>query len=56
MKLEDPYIIKTNIAHYEAMLKLDIDDHKRSVIQKLLAEARFTLALAPEQRDPVTKF
>ena len=48
---EDPYIIRLNIAHYEAMLKLDMDDRKRATIQKLLAQARFALAPAPEEED-----
>lgn len=38
MKEEDPFIIKMNIAHYKAMLKLDIDTKKRSVVERLLAE------------------
>jgi hypothetical protein len=37
---EDPIIIKMNIAHYLAMLKLDMDDKNRVVIERLLAKAR----------------
>lgn len=33
---EDPAIIRLNIAHYQALLKLDIDDDKRNSIQQLL--------------------
>jgi hypothetical protein len=40
---DERYIIKVNIAHYQAMLKLDIDDEKRSTIQRLLAEAEEVL-------------
>jgi hypothetical protein len=41
---DERYIIKANIAHYEAMLKLEIDAEKRSTIQRLLAEAEEVLA------------
>jgi hypothetical protein len=41
---DERYIIKTNIAHFQAMLQLDIDDEKRSVIKRLLAEAKDVLA------------
>jgi hypothetical protein len=44
--MEDPFIIQLNIAHYCAMLKLDMDAKKRSVIRRLLAEAEANLALA----------
>lgn len=40
---EDPFIIQINIAHYRAMLKLDMNDTKRSVIERLLAEAERNL-------------
>ena len=43
---ENPLIIQMNIAHYQAMLKLDMDGAKRSVIEKLLAKAKEDLALA----------
>jgi hypothetical protein len=43
---EEPAIIEMNIAHYEALLKLDLDDGKRSTVNRLLAEARERLALA----------
>ena len=51
--MESPKIIQMNIAHYEALLELDMDDGKRSVIERLLAEARKNLALAAvaERRD-----
>jgi hypothetical protein len=35
-----------NIAHYGAMLALDLDDNERSVVSRLLAEARENLVLA----------
>jgi len=55
--LEDPKIIRMNIANYQAMLKLDLGDDKRAVIQRLLAEAEGVLVLAvdsdPDLRQPV---
>jgi hypothetical protein len=44
MTNDERYIIKTNIAHYQAMLRLDIDDEKRSAVERLLAEAKDVLA------------
>jgi hypothetical protein len=44
MTNDERYIIKLNIAHYQAMLKLDIDDEKRSAVEQLLAEAEEMLA------------
>jgi hypothetical protein len=43
---EDPIIIRMNIAHYGALLKLDLDDDKRSIVERLLAEAKRDLAVA----------
>jgi len=42
---EDPFFIQMNIAHYGAMLKLGMDDEKRSLVERLLAEAKRDLAL-----------
>lgn len=39
-------IIRMKIAHYEAQLMLDMDDGKRSVVTRLLAEAKENLVLA----------
>jgi hypothetical protein len=39
MTNDERFIINLNIAHYQAMLKLDIDDEKRSTVARLLAEA-----------------
>ncbi len=44
MTNDERYIIKANIAHYDALLKLDIDDEKRSMVEQLLAEAKEVLA------------
>ena len=44
MTNDDRYVIKTNIARYQAMLTLDIDDKKRSVVERLLTEAEEVLA------------
>lgn len=48
---EDPYIIKTNIAHYRALLQLDISEEKRQQVKRLLAAALADLqaATAPNQ-------
>jgi hypothetical protein len=43
MTNDERYIIKLNIAHYQAMLKLGLDDEKRSAIERLLAEAEEVL-------------
>ncbi len=43
---EDPIIIKMNIAHYLAMLKLDMADDNRMIIERLLADARKDLERA----------
>ncbi|HEY0525359.1 MAG TPA: hypothetical protein VGD08_18345 [Stellaceae bacterium] len=43
---EDPSIIRMNIAHYGALLKRDLGDEKRSVVERLLAEAKRDLAAA----------
>ena len=43
---ENPQIIQMNIAHYQALLKLDMGDEKRAVIQRLLAKACEDLAEA----------
>jgi hypothetical protein len=54
--------IEMNIAHYRAILKLHLDDRKRAVVARLLAEAQENLVLANKQaarsnakRDPVSK-
>jgi hypothetical protein len=40
------FVMEMNVAHFQAMLKLDMDDAKRSVIEQLLDEAKSELALA----------
>jgi len=53
---EEPIIIKMNIAHYEAMLKLPLDEEKRSIVKRLLAEAEEHLALAIDsERAAITR-
>jgi len=42
------FIIKMNISHYGALLKLDMDEARRSVIEGLLAEAKTDLARVAE--------
>jgi hypothetical protein len=44
MTSDEQFIIKLNIAHYQAMLKIDIDDERRSTVARLLAEAEEVLA------------
>jgi len=44
--IEAPIIIRMNIAHYLAMLRLAMSDERRSAIEQLLAEAQNNLALA----------
>jgi hypothetical protein len=41
---DERVIVKLNIAHYQAMLKRDIDDEKRSTVARLLAEAEEVMA------------
>ena len=48
MTEEDPIIIRMNIAHFEAMLRHDMDHERRSVISRLLAEAQEDLVLATD--------
>lgn len=43
---EEPVIIEMNIAHYGALLALDLDNEKRSIVSRLLAEAEANLVLA----------
>jgi len=45
--MEDaPYVIRLNIRHYEAMLRLPCTDERRQRLVTLLAEARTRLAAA----------
>jgi hypothetical protein len=48
---EESMIIEMNIAHYEAILKLDLDDRKRAVVERLRAEAQENLMLADKHAD-----
>jgi hypothetical protein len=41
---DERFITKLNIAHYQAMLKLDIDGEKRCTVERLLTEAEDVLA------------
>jgi hypothetical protein len=50
MTNDERYIIKLNIAHYRAMLKLGLDDEKRTTVLRLLAEAKRTLAADSEEQ------
>ena len=44
--LEDPYKIRMIIAHYRALLKLDMSNEKRAQIKRLLAAALAELEAA----------
>ena len=46
--IEEPIVIEMNIAHYAAMLKLDLDHRKRAAVKRWLAEANKNLAQANE--------
>jgi hypothetical protein len=46
MKEEDPVIIRMNIAHYGALLRLICSVERRSVLTRLLTEAEVDLAWA----------
>ena len=52
---ENPQIIQMNIAHYRALLKLDMDDIKRRTIVRLLDEANGNLILARESYVPPSR-
>jgi hypothetical protein len=50
--LEDLFVIRMNIAHYRAMLALAMEGEKRSVVERLLAEAERSLVLATDGAKP----
>ena len=56
MTNDERYIVKLNIAHYQAMLKLDIDIERRSVVERLLAEAKAALTADFNGRHRVSSF
>ena len=43
---EDPFFIKREISHYEAMLNLHMSDESRAALRRLLAEAEHKLDVA----------
>jgi hypothetical protein len=45
MTEDELYVIETNIAHYERLLKSAIDDETRVIVERLLAEAKEVLAM-----------
>ena len=49
---EDPTIVELNIAHYRALLKLDLVDEKRATITQLLANARKALVRTATPAGP----
>jgi hypothetical protein len=48
---EEPIIIRMNIAHYGALLKLELSAEKRAVVERLLSEAHANLAMAAVESD-----
>ncbi len=48
---QNHFIIRTNIANFEAMLKLEMDDAKRRVVERLLVEAREALRAVGHTKD-----
>ena len=49
----DIFIIQMNIARFRTMLQSELDNQKRSVVERLLREAEENLALAmPMMRKP----
>jgi hypothetical protein len=48
--MDHPYAIRVNIAHYRAMLQLNMDDQKRAAITRLLAEAHEALTVAVDSK------
>lgn len=51
--IEAPAIIRMNIVHYEALLKLDRFSERRADIERMLAEARIALAKQVAAADAV---
>jgi hypothetical protein len=47
------FVMEMNIAHFEAMLKLDMDEEKRSVVEQLLAKSKQDLARRRDQKTAV---
>ena len=52
--VEKPYLIRMNIAHYKALLKLDLDESKRAAIEQLLAETEQALAAAADSTSEMS--
>jgi len=48
-------IIERNIAHYEGMLRLDLDDKERSIVERWLTEAQEKLPCGHDRSDQPTE-
>ncbi len=48
---EDPYVIRLNIQHFQALLKLECTPATRQQILRLLAKAQAELPLALAERS-----
>jgi hypothetical protein len=45
------FVMEMNIAHFEAMLKLDMDGEQRLVVERLLVEAKHDLTTAAKKEQ-----
>jgi hypothetical protein len=45
------FVQEMDIAQFQAMLKLDIDDEKRTVVERLLKEAKLELVQTKERQS-----
>lgn len=49
---EDPFFLKREISHYEAMLKLHMSDESRAALMRLVADAEHKLDVATAMGEP----
>lgn len=49
---QDLIILQMNSAHYEELLKLSLDDTKRSTVERLLIDCRDDLVVAKTLQRP----
>jgi hypothetical protein len=49
------FVMEMNIAHFEAMLKLDMDDEQRLVVERLFVEAKHHLTTAAKKNSRLSK-
>ena len=51
--IEHPTTIRSNIAHYERLLKVDSPDYTHENVRKLLGEAKVQLRLAEAEAPKI---